>query len=94
MSSTSISLSYLALLFSALGFLISSTLIYKIIHHNLYEKYSRIVTLASFDVGLRASFIFVALVPALSYGRVPSEFNCNLQVSASVPPLFTCVWAF
>jgi len=79
MSSTSISLSYLALLFSALGFLFSSTLIYKIIHHNQYEKYTRIVTLASIDIGLRASFIFVALVPALSYGRVPSEFNCNLQ---------------
>ena len=85
MSSTSISLSYLALLFSTLGLLVSSTLIYKIIHHNQYEKYTRIVTLASIEVGLRASFIFVALIPALSYGRVPSEFNCNLQVSRVFP---------
>ena len=92
MSSTSISISYLALLFSALGFLISSTLVFKIINSSQYEKYTRIVTLAAMDVGLRLSFVFVALVPALRYGRVPSEINCNLQVSRVFPLcLHVCV---
>ena len=59
---STISFSYFLLCISTLGFLLSSSLILTILRNNMYEKYTKIIQLAMWDMLFHLTIIF-SLIP-------------------------------